>query len=80
MNDTTPPLHPMEREQLRAESTLVVTVKSSSEYHDDVTDRIEALERERRRGIHRVAPFERLDPVGDVVMVLTGRLHSHDEG
>ena len=45
MNDTTPPLHPMEREQLRAESTLVVTVKSSSEFHDDVTDGIEALER-----------------------------------
>ncbi|QGA82752.1 hypothetical protein [Halomicrobium sp. LC1Hm] len=44
MNDTTPPLHPMEREQLRAESTLVVTVKSSSEFHDDVTDGIEALE------------------------------------
>ncbi len=35
----------MEREQLRAESTLVVTVKSSSEFHDDVTDGIEALER-----------------------------------
>ena len=45
MNDTTPPLHPMEREQLRAESTLVVTVKSSSEFHDDVTDGIEAVER-----------------------------------
>jgi len=45
MNDTTPPLHPMEREQLRTESTLVVTVKSSGEYHDDVTDGIEALER-----------------------------------
>ena len=45
MNDTTPPLHPMEREQLRAESTLVVTVKTSSEHHDDVTDGIEALER-----------------------------------
>ena len=45
MNDTTPPLHPMEREQLRTESTLVVTVKTSSEYHDDVTDGIEALER-----------------------------------
>jgi predicted transcriptional regulator len=45
MNDTTPPLHPMEREQLRAESTLVVTVKSSSEFHGDVTDGIEALER-----------------------------------
>ncbi|WP_435186830.1 hypothetical protein [Halobellus sp. EA9] len=44
MNNTTPPLHPMEREQLRAESTLVVTVKSSSEFHDDVTDGIEALE------------------------------------
>ena len=35
----------MEREQLRAESTLVVTVKSSSEFHDGVTDGIEALER-----------------------------------
>jgi predicted transcriptional regulator len=46
MNDTTPPLHPMEREQLRAESTLVVTVKSSSEFHDGVTDGIEALERD----------------------------------
>jgi predicted transcriptional regulator len=45
MNDTTTPLHPMEREQLRAESTLVVTVKSSSEFHDDVTDDIAALER-----------------------------------
>jgi predicted transcriptional regulator len=45
MTDTTPPLHPMEREQLQAESTLVVTVKSSDEFHDDVTDGIEALER-----------------------------------
>ncbi|WP_348611503.1 hypothetical protein [Halobaculum rarum] len=44
MNDTTPLLYPMEREQLRAESTLVVTVKSSSEFHDDITDGIEALE------------------------------------
>ena len=44
MNDTTPPLHPMEREQLRAESTLVVTVKSSDKFHDDVTDEIKALE------------------------------------
>ncbi len=45
MTDTTPPLHPMEREQLRAESTLVVTVKSSTEFHDDVTDGIKTLER-----------------------------------
>jgi predicted transcriptional regulator len=43
MNDTTPPLHPLEREQLRAESILVVTVKSADEFHDDVTDEIEAL-------------------------------------
>jgi len=45
MNETTPPLHPMEREQLRVESTLVVTVTASDEFHDDVTDEIEALER-----------------------------------
>jgi predicted transcriptional regulator len=35
----------MEREQLRVESTLVVTVNSSGEFHDDVTDAIETLER-----------------------------------
>ncbi|OIB59116.1 hypothetical protein BBD46_00055 [Natrialba sp. SSL1] len=35
----------MEREQLRAESTLVVTVTASSEFHDAVTDGIETLER-----------------------------------
>ncbi|MDL0126497.1 hypothetical protein PNQ92_13955 [Halobacterium salinarum] len=43
MTESTPPLHPMEREQLRAESTLVVTVTPSSEFHDDVTDSIAAL-------------------------------------
>jgi predicted transcriptional regulator len=41
----TPPLHPMEREQLRAESTLFVTVTQNSEFSDDVTDGIERLER-----------------------------------
>jgi predicted transcriptional regulator len=35
----------MEREQLRTESTLVVTVRSSSEFHEDVTEGIEALKR-----------------------------------
>ena len=45
MTDTTPPLHPLEREQLRDESTLVVTVTSASEFHDAVTEDIEALER-----------------------------------
>jgi len=34
----------MEREQLRAASTLVVTVKSSDEFHDDVTVDIASLE------------------------------------
>ncbi|GAB3688003.1 hypothetical protein GCM10028857_21700 [Salinarchaeum chitinilyticum] len=45
MTDSTPPLHPMEREQLRGESTLVVTVTSSSEFYDDVLTGIEDLER-----------------------------------
>jgi predicted transcriptional regulator len=44
LTDTTPPLHPIEREQLRTESTLVVTVKPSSEFHDDITDGIKTLE------------------------------------
>lgn len=44
MTDTTPPLHPLEREALRDESTLVVTVTSSGEFHDDVSGRIEALD------------------------------------
>jgi predicted transcriptional regulator len=44
MTESTPPLHPMEREQLRAESTLTVTVTPSSEFHDDISDSITALE------------------------------------
>lgn len=43
MTDT-PPLHPMEREQLQCESTLVVTVQSSGEFHDDVRSAMAALE------------------------------------
>jgi len=35
----------MEREQLRSESTLAVTVTPSSEFHDDVSEGIAALER-----------------------------------
>ena len=45
MTDTTPPLHPMEREQLRSASTLVVTVKADETFHDDITGDLEALER-----------------------------------
>jgi predicted transcriptional regulator len=44
MTDT-PPLHPIEREQLQSESTLVVTVMSSGELHADVRSAIQTLER-----------------------------------
>lgn len=44
MTEPTPPLHPIEREVLRDESTLVVTVTSTGEFHDDVSGRIEALD------------------------------------
>jgi predicted transcriptional regulator len=40
----TPPLHPMEREQLQRESTLVVTVQSTEEFHDDVRSALAALD------------------------------------
>lgn len=43
MTESTPPSHPMEREQLRDVSTLVVTVKSPDEFHDDVTNGLESL-------------------------------------
>jgi predicted transcriptional regulator len=45
MTDT-PPLHPLEREQRQRESTLVVTLSSSGEHHDDVRSAIQALERD----------------------------------
>lgn len=43
MTDT-PPLHPMERERLEGETTLVVTVQSGDEFHDDVRSAIAVLE------------------------------------
>ena len=43
MTDT-PPLHPMEREQLQHESTLVVTVGPLSAFHDDVRAAIRGLQ------------------------------------
>jgi len=45
MTDSTPPLHPMEREQLQTASTLTVTVQSSSEFHDEIAADIDTLER-----------------------------------
>lgn len=47
MTDT-PPLHPREREQLQNESTLVVTVSTSDEFHDHVRSALQALERGER--------------------------------
>lgn len=44
MTDATPPLHPIEREQRQAASTLVVTVKSAEEFHEGVVDAIDSLE------------------------------------
>jgi predicted transcriptional regulator len=38
-------MHPKEREYLDNESTLVVTVRSAGEFHDDVTANLERLER-----------------------------------
>src|SRR6056297_2889059 len=71
MSDTTPPLHPMEREQLRAESTLVVTVKSSSEFHDDVTDGIKALEQDDAEDTPPTLSFTSYD---DLMETLTPRV------
>lgn len=71
MNDTTPPLHPLEREQLRAESTLVVTVKSSSEFHDTVTEGIEALERDDTVDSTPMLSFTSYD---DLIQTLTPRV------
>jgi len=42
---TTPSLHPVERERLQAQSTLVVTVTTTEGFEDDVTDSIAALDR-----------------------------------
>ena len=38
-------IHPKEREYLDEASTLVVTVRSAAEFHDDVTANLERLER-----------------------------------
>ena len=38
-------MHPKEREYLDEESTLVVTVRSAAEFHDEVTTNLERLER-----------------------------------
>jgi len=71
MTNTTPPLHPMEREQLRTESTLVVTVKSSAKFHDDVTNDIEVLEQGERVDSPPKLSFTSYD---DLMRTLTPRV------
>ena len=61
----------MEREQLRAESTLVVTVKSSAEFHDDVTASIETLERDATADSTPTLSFSSYD---DLMETLTPRV------
>lgn len=43
MTESTPPLHPLEREQLHTESTLVVTVATADEFKNTVSEEIETL-------------------------------------
>lgn len=45
MDDTTPPLHPIEREQLEDASKLLVTVRTADEFHEAVSEGIDRLER-----------------------------------
>jgi len=71
MNDSTPPLHPMEREQLRAASILVVTVTSSDEFHDDVTESIVSLDQ--RESVDS-APTISFTSYDDLMATLTPRV------
>jgi len=70
MTDTTP-LHPIERKQLRTESTLVVTVKSTGEFHDDVTDAITALDSDEGADTTPTLSFTSYD---DLLETLTPRV------
>ncbi len=71
MTNTTPPLHPIKREQLRDESTLVVTVESTDEFHDKVTENIEALERDEAIDSKPTLSFTSYD---DLMATLTPRV------
>jgi predicted transcriptional regulator len=43
MIDTTPPLHPIERDQRQSQSILVVTVETDEDFHAGIVDAIESL-------------------------------------
>jgi len=70
MTDT-PPLHPMEREQLQHESTLVVTVQPSVEFHDDVRSAIQTLENGERAESSPTVSFGNYD---ELMETLTPRV------
>ncbi len=71
VNDTTPSLHPMERKQLLAESTLIVTVKPSNKFHSDVTDGIGAPKRSEAVNFLPTLSFTSYD---DLMQTLTPRV------
>jgi predicted transcriptional regulator len=67
----TPPLHPMEREQLQRESTLAITVSSSGEFHENVRSAIQAVERGESGDSTPVISFESYD---ELMETLTPRV------
>lgn len=71
MTDSTPPLHPMEREQLQTASTLVVTVNTSDEFHESVGEGIVSLE---QSGSVDSAPALSFTSYDDLMATLTPRV------
>lgn len=63
-------MHPIEREQLQAESTLVVTVDPSRDGHEDGTDGLDVREQEDREWSSPTLTFTSYD---DLMATLTPR-------
>ncbi|WP_171006594.1 HVO_A0114 family putative DNA-binding protein [Halalkalirubrum salinum] len=70
MTDT-PPLHPIEREQLQEETKLVVTVSSSKQFYTDVREAIAAQADGKRTDSPPTIAFESYD---DLMSTLTPRV------
>ncbi len=70
MTDT-PPLHPIERQQLQRESTLVVTVQSDGDFHDDIQSALSALAQDETVESSPRLSFESYD---DLMATLTPRV------
>jgi predicted transcriptional regulator len=71
MTDRTPPLHPLEREQLDGESKLVVTVTTAEEFREDVTREIDRLDRNEATDSPPTLSFGSYD---DMLATLTPRV------